>query len=204
MKRLFYVLSRITCGGVLLCALAGAIFGCGSNESQPVTQQEKKSATTLSGKPQLKETILSGNRGASAPSVPLRGGADLDKVEVLPPTRPGERGTTLAEVKAKVATAQPVDPALIEVVPPKKPGERGLTRAELRAMAGSTVRIDPALIEVVPPNKPGERGLTRAELRAMAGSTVRIDPALIEVVPPNKPGERGLTRAELKVTGAGE
>jgi hypothetical protein len=185
--------------GALSLSLAGAICGCGSNESQPVALQGKKPAATATTKPQAKEVPAKTHRGAFVPaSQALLGRTDPGNIEVVPPAHPGERGMTTAELKAKAGTAAQMDPKRVEVVPPSRPGERGLTQAELMAKAGSTVPEDPDSMEVVPPSKPGERGLTQAELMAKAGGTVPVDPDSMEVVPPSKPGERGLTQAELK------
>jgi len=183
--------------GVLACALAGGLCGCGSDETQPVSRQDKKPEATEIAKPQVKEVLIKTNRGASSIPAQLLQRTDPGKIEVVPPARSGERGLTRAELNAKAGSTAPIDPASVEVVPPSKPGERGLTRAELKAMADSAAPEAPASVEVVPPSKPGERGLTRAELKAMTDSAAPVDPDSIEVVPPSKPGERGLTRAEL-------
>lgn len=121
--------------GVLACALAGALCGCGSNDTQ-VSRQDKKPAATASARPLVKEVLRDKNPTVfEAPRVLKQ--TDPGTIEEVPPVRPGERGITQAEMetRARAADDERLDPSRIEVVPPIKPGERGLTQEELSSKA---------------------------------------------------------------------
>jgi len=174
--------------GVLALALAGGISGCGSNDAQPqLSRQDKKPAATATARPQVKEVLPQGSPAAALPQARLLERTDPDSIEVLPPSVPGGRGITLAEVKAAAAAAKPVDPDLLEVLPPTVPGGRGITLSEAKAAAAAANPVDPDLLEVLPPTVPGGRGITLAEAKAAAAAAKPVDPNSIEALPPYPP-----------------
>ena len=145
--------------GVLVCAFAGALWGCGSNENPPLSQQDKKPA--VSAKPQVKEIFPDSHPRAAASPEPLlsqpMGQPDPNMVEVIPPSTPGGRGVTAAEIKASAVKS--IDPRLLEVIPPDKPGTRGLTAAEVMAKTPATSPVDPKFIPAVPPPATGAKSV---------------------------------------------
>ncbi len=104
--------------GVLACALAGALCGCGSNDTQPVSRQDKKPAATASARPLVKEVLRDKNPTVvEAPRVLEQ--TDPRTIEAFPPVRPGERGLTQAEMEMRaraVTGAETLDSSRIEVV----------------------------------------------------------------------------------------
>ena len=189
--RLLQILLRAGLG-VLVCASAGALCGCGSNENPPLSRLDKKPA--VSAKPQVKEILPEPRPGATLPLPSSLGRPDANVMEVIPPDRPGGRGMTAAEVKARTPVAKPLDAELIEVIPPAKPGGRGLTAGEVKARMPAAEPFNPEIVQVIPPAKPGGQGLTAAEFMAKAGPTSLVDPKFIPTVPPpltGPPSARG-------------
>ena len=72
-------------------------------------------------------------------------------VEVIPPRKPGERGTTQRQLEAMKKSQATIDPLDVEVIPPRKPGERGVTQRQLEEMKKSQPTIAP---QVIPPKNP--------------------------------------------------
>jgi len=137
--------------GVLFCALASAICGCGSDSRPPSSWKDAKPAA--SEKPLVKEIRPGSNSGAALPQKPLLRQPEWKVTEVIPPDKPGGRGLTAAEVEA--IAAKPIDPELVQVIPPDKPGGRGLTAAEVRAAAPQAAPIDSRFLHqpTPPPRK---------------------------------------------------
>ncbi len=74
---------------------------------------------------------------------------DPSKIEVIPPSKPGEKGITIKELeKLRAARAQEkVNPDEMEVVP-GKPGEKGMSVGQLRAVQAAN---PPMKKEDIPP-----------------------------------------------------
>jgi len=155
---------------ILICVLCTA-YGCGSDSgSGPAASGNKQtSKTSPTGKsPQVIELLPDQKPGPAAPNIKFPSTAERQNIEVLPPTQPGGKGVTQAEIDAmRARPVQKVDPKLVEVLPPIQPGGKGITQAEIDAVRARPVQeIDPKLIEVLPPTQPGGKGITQAEIDA--------------------------------------
>lgn len=108
-------------------------------------------------------------------------------IEVIPPTKPGEKGITLRELDGTKEYREKINPLDVEVIPPKNPGEKGITIRELKEMRTNKNEINPLDIEVIPPKNPGEKGITVRELQQAQENRKKIDPVVIEMFPPENP-----------------
>ena len=181
--RRFFLLAGV---GVLACALAGALCGCGSNEPEPLSRQDKRSATTATARPQVKEILPKGSPAASLPQARLLGREDLGPIPVFPPDKYGKPGPTLAEVHAKAEMSRQVDPNLVHVFPPDELGNPGPTLAEVQAKAAASMSIDPSLVPAFPPDESGKPRPTVAEVRAKIAAAQQSASAMGPMVAPDK------------------
>lgn len=94
---------------------------------------------------------------------------DRKPMEIIPPSKPGERGVTQAQVDALKPTSN-IDRGAIELVPPSKPGERGLIQAQLEGMKPAKSAEASDNLEVIPPGKPGEHGLSQQDFSKIKAS----------------------------------
>lgn len=145
--------------GLLLCTFAGAISGCGSNESPSSSRKDAKPA--MSAKPLVKEVRPESHPGAPGAAVSqiLLERGQADAAQVIPPEK-------LDDFIKRGSHAKPIDPELVEVIPPDNPSGRGMTAAEFKAAAPAAKPIDPGHVEVFPPDNPGGRGMTVSEMDA--------------------------------------
>ncbi len=88
---------------------------------------------------------------------------DITTLEVIPPERPGEKGTT--EEELELYLAEQITPCEddIEVIPPEE-GQKGMTAFELKRELSSYKAISEGDIEVIPPEGNEQKGITAAEV----------------------------------------
>lgn len=175
--------------GVLACSLAGALCGCGSDETQPVSLQGKKPAATATVKaPQVKE-ILQGSAATSMPQAQLPGRIDPGTILAFPPDASGNPGMTLAE--ARTAANEPVNPESV-MFPPDASGNPGLTLTEAKTAANKPVNPETVMF---PPDKHGNPSITQGEAKNAAEES--LDPQSI-LLPADRAGTATITMAEAK------
>jgi len=174
--------------GLLLCTFSGVLWGCGSQDSPPVSQKKEQSANR--GQPRIVEILPKPHPGEALPQkLVMQGQLDPDKVEVIPPGQRGGHGVSLREIKAGRTGLKKVDPQLVEVIPPGKPGGAGRTLAAINALKASAElkKVDPQLVEVIPPGKPGERGITLGAISALKARQPKMNPDFPMDRPPSGP-----------------
>jgi hypothetical protein len=104
-----------------------------------------------------------------------------ENIEILPPTEPGEKGVSYAEIQKVLNRNQQaldqMSPYEIEVLPPNKPGEKGVTMAEMSAILEQRKDLNTnwSEMEVLPPSKPGEPGITLSEIQKHSDQNKEID-----------------------------
>jgi hypothetical protein len=104
-----------------------------------------------------------------------------ENIKILPPTEPGEKGVSYAEIQKVIKQNQQaldqMSPDEIEVLPPDKPGEKGVTMAEMAATQEQRkdLNINWNEMEVLPPSKPGEPGITLSEVQKHSDQNEEID-----------------------------
>jgi len=104
-----------------------------------------------------------------------------ENIEILPPTEPGEKGVSYAEIQKVLNRNQQaldqMSPYEIEVLPPNKPGEKGVTMAEMSAILEQRKDLNTnwGEMEVLPPSKPGEPGITLSEIQKHSDQNKEID-----------------------------
>lgn len=174
--------------GLLLCTFSGVLWGCGSQDSSPVSQKTEQSAKR--GQPRIVEVLPKSHPGEALPQkLVMQGQLDPDKVEVIPPGQRGGHGVSLREMKARRTGLKKVDPQLVEVIPPGKPGEPGITLGAINASNASAElkKVDPQLVEVIPPGKSGEPGITLGAISALKARQPKMNPDFPMDRPPSGP-----------------
>jgi hypothetical protein len=173
---------------LLLCTFTRILWGCGSQDSPPVSQKKEQSAKH--DQRRIVEILPKPHPGEAFPPKPLlQGQVDPDKVEVIPPSQRGGRGVTLGEIKARRTGLKQVDPQRVEVIPPGKPGKAGMTLGAINALKASAklTQVDPQRVEVIPPGKSGKAGMTLGAINALKARQPKVNPDFPMDRPPSGP-----------------
>lgn len=112
--------------------------------------------------------------------------ATSERVEVVPPEEPGQRGMTEIELNRLVEKSKQMDMRNEEVIPPDEPGGKGMTERELELLVKQN-EVDLRDEEVIPPDEPGEKGMTERELELLVKQNGRVDAQNAEEMPPDEP-----------------
>jgi hypothetical protein len=114
-----------------------------------------------------------------------------ENIEILPPTEPGKKGVSYAEIEKAIKRNHELlaqmDPDSIEVLPPDEPGGKGVTAGEVGAIQQQRkhLYIQPNEIEVLPPEEPGKPGVSLLEVQEHAARNEQIDKTDIDfIIPP--------------------